>query len=56
MEKTKRDPNTGDERVIGVQVWYRCGQIRSTAEPGASRKQRPVSMGAAAPVTAEAAS
>ena len=21
MEKTKRDPNTGEERVIGVQVW-----------------------------------
>jgi len=56
MEKTKRDPNTGEERVIGVQVWYRCGQIRSTAESGAGRKQRPVSMGTAAPVTAEAAS
>ena len=53
MEKTKRDPNTGDERVIGVQVWYRCGQIRSTAEPG--RKQRSVSVGAA-PAAAEAAS
>ncbi len=55
MEKTKRDPNTGEERVIGVQVWYRCGQIRPTAESGAGRKQRPVSMGTA-PAGAEAAS
>ena len=55
MEKTKRDPNTGEERVIGVQVWYRCGQIRSTAEPGAARKQRPVSTGSA-PASTEAAS
>jgi hypothetical protein len=56
MEKTKRDPNTGEERVIGVQVWYRCGQIRSTAEPGAARKQRPVSIGTTPPATAEAVS
>ena len=55
MEKTKRDPNTGEERVIGVQVWYRCGQIRSTAEPGAARKQRPVSVGSA-PGSTEVAS
>ena len=54
MEKTKRDSNTGEERVIGVQVWYRCGQIRSTAEPG--RKQRPVSIGTTAPATAETVS
>ena len=55
MEKTKRDSNAGEERVIGVQVWYRCGQIRSTAEPGAARKQRPVSTGSA-PASTEAVS
>jgi hypothetical protein len=31
MEKTKRNPETGEERVIGVQVWYRCADLRSLA-------------------------
>ncbi len=53
MEKTKRDPNTGDERVIGVQVWYRCREIRSTAEPTGDRKHRAGAGGqASAEVTA----
>jgi len=45
MEKTKRDPNTGEERLIGVQVWYRCREIRSTTEPAADRKHRPSTVG-----------
>jgi hypothetical protein len=35
MEKTKRHPDSGEERVIGVQVWYRAKEIRSTAATGA---------------------
>lgn len=31
MEKTKRNPETGEEKVIGVQVWYRAEAIRSLA-------------------------
>jgi hypothetical protein len=31
MEKTKRNPETGEEKVIGVQVWYRAQEIRSLA-------------------------
>jgi hypothetical protein len=34
MEKTKRHPETGEEKVIGVQVWYRAQEIRSTAATG----------------------
>jgi hypothetical protein len=30
MEKTKRDQD-GQEKIIGVTVWYRCSEIRSTA-------------------------
>lgn len=33
MEKTKRDQD-GNEKVIGVQVWYRASGIRSTAATG----------------------
>lgn len=29
MEKTKRNPETGEEKVIGVTVWYRAQEIRS---------------------------
>lgn len=31
MEKTKRNPETGEEKVIGVQVWYRAEQIKVLA-------------------------
>jgi hypothetical protein len=31
MEKTKRNPETGEEKVIGVQVWYRAEAARSLA-------------------------
>jgi hypothetical protein len=40
MEKTKRDPTTGEERIVGVQVWYRCREIRPIAETPTERKQR----------------
>jgi hypothetical protein len=31
MEKTKRNPETGEEKVIGVQVWYRAEQVKALA-------------------------
>ncbi|MDI5937937.1 MULTISPECIES: hypothetical protein [unclassified Micromonospora] len=31
MEKTKRNPDTGEEKVIGVQVWYRAEQVKALA-------------------------
>lgn len=37
MEKTKRNPETGEEKVIGLQVWYRAAEIRPlTAVAGKS--------------------
>lgn len=40
MEKTKRDPQTSEERVVGVQVWYRCAEVRPTSATDADRKAR----------------
>ena len=34
MEKTKRNPETGEEKVIGLQVWYRAAEVRSIAASG----------------------
>lgn len=31
MEKTKRNPDTGEEKVIGLQVWYRAAGISANA-------------------------
>jgi hypothetical protein len=31
MEKTKKNPETGEEKVIGVQVWYRAAELRPIA-------------------------
>jgi hypothetical protein len=31
MEKTKKNPQTGEERVIGVTVWYRAEGVRALA-------------------------
>lgn len=36
MEKTKRNGD-GEERVIGVQVWYRAAEIRPTSATTASK-------------------
>jgi hypothetical protein len=37
MEKTKKNPETGEEKVIGVQVWYRAEAIRSNAAAPAGK-------------------
>jgi hypothetical protein len=37
MEKTKKNPETGEEKVIGLQVWYRCADIRPIAATGGKR-------------------
>lgn len=38
MEKTKKNPDTGEEKVIGLQVWYRAAEIRPiTATAGKTR-------------------
>jgi hypothetical protein len=35
MEKTKKNPQTGEEKVVGVQVWYRAEAIKAlAAAPG----------------------
>lgn len=34
MEKTKLNPETGEEKVIGLQVWYRAEAIRSLVPAG----------------------
>jgi hypothetical protein len=34
MEKTKRNPETNEERVIGVTVWYRANEVRPLAATG----------------------
>jgi len=34
MERTKRHPETGEERVIGVQVWYRASEVRPLSATG----------------------
>lgn len=38
MEKRNRD-----EQVVGVQVWYRCQEIRPIAATGSDRKPRTTS-------------
>lgn len=37
MEKTKRNPDTGEERVIGLQVWYRAAGIQANSMPTGKR-------------------
>lgn len=37
MEKTKKDRETGQEKVIGVNVWFRATEIKMAAA-GAGRK------------------
>lgn len=38
MEKTKKNPETGEEKSIGVQVWYRASEIRPIAATGAKQR------------------
>jgi hypothetical protein len=47
MEKTKRDPETGEQRLVGVTVWYRCAEIRPTATTGSNGRPRPTPVEAA---------
>jgi hypothetical protein len=42
MEKTKRDPETGAERIVGLTIWYRAQAIRTTSATGSNDKPRPV--------------
>jgi hypothetical protein len=40
MEKTKKNAETGEEKVIGLQVWYRAADIRPiAAAPGKRGEQ-----------------
>lgn len=48
MEKTKRNPETGEEKVIGVQVWYRAQEVRPTAATGSKSKSAAASAESAA--------
>lgn len=34
MEKTKKNPDTGEEKVIGLQVWYRAAELRPITAAG----------------------
>ncbi|GAA3430384.1 hypothetical protein GCM10018953_75780 [Streptosporangium nondiastaticum] len=38
MEKTKKNPETGEERVIGLQVWYRAAEIRPLTATGSKTR------------------
>jgi hypothetical protein len=31
MEKTRKNPTTGEEKILGVQVWFRAEQVRPIA-------------------------
>lgn len=44
MERTKRNPETGEEKVIGVTVWYRAESVRSTAATGSKGKAGPATV------------
>lgn len=38
MPKERKDRDTGQSEMVGVTVWYRCAEIRSTAASNGSRK------------------
>lgn len=35
MEKSKKNPATGEEKVVGVQVWFRASEIRALSATNA---------------------
>lgn len=39
MEKTKKDRNTGEEKMIGVQVWFRADSIAPITATGGKRAE-----------------
>lgn len=34
MEKTRKNPETGEEKVVGLQVWYRAAEVRPITATG----------------------
>ncbi len=38
MARERRNKETGASEMTGVQIWYRCGEIRSTSATGHSRR------------------
>ncbi|MCA1695806.1 MAG: hypothetical protein LC749_14340 [Actinobacteria bacterium] len=38
MARERRNKETGASEMTGVQIWYRCGEIRSTASTGSARR------------------
>ena len=38
MPKEKKDRDTGTTQQVGISVWYRCDELRSTAATGTLRK------------------
>jgi hypothetical protein len=38
MEKTRKNRDTGVTEQIGINVWYRCDEVRSTAATSIGRK------------------
>jgi hypothetical protein len=38
MPKEKKDRDTGTTQQVGISVWYRCDELRSTAATGNLRK------------------
>jgi hypothetical protein len=41
MEKTRRDQQSGQDRVVGVQVWYRAASMRPTSAVPGNGRPRP---------------
>jgi|SRR5690606_14320648 len=37
MEKTRKNPATGEEKILGVQVWFRASEIRPITATGGKR-------------------
>jgi hypothetical protein len=40
MEKTKRNPDTGEERIIGLTVWYRAEAMHPAEQRAAAPAQK----------------
>jgi hypothetical protein len=38
MEKTRKNKDTGATEQIGINVWYRCDEVRSTSAISSGRK------------------
>jgi hypothetical protein len=40
MEKTRKNPTTGEEKILGVQVWFRASEIRPITATGKQRGEQ----------------